>query len=225
MAFHKNPFALCVQQHLPAVMLHIFMCLFIACLLNKTLVYLLISPLYLDCPCAWKVVFTSICQKKAGRREGSQGKRALQCHLLDLHAFCPSLLPSPLPLAWLKASALTWHQDSLLVSIWPHPIPLPYNATEHVLKTQELLPVKPFWVSARKCLQNTSLIKDRCLEYITNSQNLIEENKQPFFLMCRRRDTEEVHEKMPHILSLEKCKSKPQGNTLIRMAKVGRKKT
>ena len=35
---------------------------------------------------------------------------------------------------------------------------------------------------------------------------------------------EEVHEKMPNILSLEKCKFKPKGNTPIRMAKFGRKK-
>lgn len=36
---------------------------------------------------------------------------------------------------------------------------------------------------------------------------------------------EEVHGKMPNILSLEKCKFKPQGNTPIRMAKFGRKKS
>ena len=107
---------------------------------GKTSISLLIFLLYCI---AYTVsgVSTNICQRKEGRREGSEGQRGLYTHLVGLHAFCFSLLPSLPPLA---CSEPQLSPDSKP----PCPRPAPsrsstHNATEYLFKTQELLPVKP----------------------------------------------------------------------------------
>ena len=134
------------------------MCLLVVCLLYQDVnlmkarprflywyfLCIVLPTLFQVCPHTppWKVVSTNICQRKDGRRKGSEGHRGLYSHLVGLQAFCFSLLPSLLP--WpvqSLGSHLTLRQPPCLRPAPSHSST--HKATEHLFKTQELLPVKP----------------------------------------------------------------------------------
>ena len=122
-----------------------------------------------------------------GRKAGGRAQRVKEAFIPIWWVSMPSAFhSSPVYCPWPVQSLSSHLTVSLLVPVQPHPAPPPTMPQSTSLKHKSYFLLSPLWMSKRKYLQNTYLIKDVCLEHIKDFQNLIEQNKQPFFKMCKR---------------------------------------